>query len=119
MEPSRKGEAQACRVVLIDPPSPPTPTPDSSAGSGEPINLNLQRLTLDANRRELDELEASVKLTASVPADEDVGAKFLGEALDARGQVDRIADQGVGVPLGAADVAGEHGSGVDPDAVPE
>src|SRR5215510_13622832 len=88
-------------------------------GSGEPIDLDFERLALDANRGKLDEVEASIELTARVPADEDVRAEFLGEALDARGQVDRVADQRVGMALGAADVAGEHGAGVDPDTVPE
>src|SRR5262249_33878030 len=72
--------------------------------SGEPKNLDLDRLAFDANSGKLDEVEASIELTARIAADEDVRAEFLGEALDARGQVDRVADQRIGMALGAADV---------------
>ena len=44
-------------------------------------------------------------------------SEVLGEALDARGEVHRVAHQRVGEPLRAADVAGQHGAGVDADAV--
>ena len=45
------------------------------------------------------------------------GPELLVERLDARGDVDGIADEGVRQALAAADVAGDDGAGVDADAV--
>src|SRR6266508_6184185 len=116
MEPSLPGAAVACRVVRSTPAPPardharPRPAP---RGSGEAVDLDLERLSLDAHGGKRDQLEAAVESSARITADEDVRAEFLVEILNPRRQVDRIADEGIRVSLRAPDVAGEDQPRVD------
>ena len=50
-------------------------------------------------------------------ADQRYGAEVLVQRLDARRDVDRVADQRIDHALAAADVAGDHAAAVDADAV--
>jgi len=52
-------------------------------------------------------------------ADQQVTAHFLGGPHDPRGDVGRVADDGILHPLLGADVPGHHGPGVDADLHPE
>src|SRR5207253_1080799 len=80
-------------------------------------DLHLGRLALHAHGRQRVERHAAVEPPRGGAADEDVGADLLGESLDARGEIDGVADERVGEPLAAADGAGEHQARVHADAV--
>ena len=67
-------------------------------------------------RDPLSSIAKSTQLDGQLVADQDAHAIVLGQPLDPRGEVHRVADQRIGQPLCGAHVADAAGAGIEADA---
>src|SRR2546423_8696997 len=87
-----------------------------SDGVGDAVDLDGLSLALDALLADEDALELVLHLLVDAVVDGDLGGVVLGEPLEPRGEVHRVADDRVLHPLLGADVAGDRLAVADADA---
>ena len=87
--------------------------------SSKRVDRHIADAPLDLHRRQRREVCRGQELRLRRAAHQNRGAELLVQRLDARRDVHRVADERIGHPLVAADVAGNHRATVDADAVPQ